>query len=433
MREERPVLSDEARQQRDEQQQQRREQRAERQRRRQEEKRAQQDAPKPVEVASVDIIEAPEALEDERVQVLPRRKPRQLTQKVRVGDAIEQPLVQAEAPVKQEEVRQVQPLIEAPQVEEQLDDTEGRDSNNMPRRSRRSPRHLRVSGQRRRRYRDERYPTQSAMPLEAAAASPEMASGKVWVRYPVSQANEELATQDTQNEAPDYSRQETAAAVAIPAAVESTEAVAPQQEPVQYAEPQAETPVAIVNTDDTTAIEAPVNEEPSVIPAAAEAKAEVIAEQAKPAAPVIEAPSVQQPDAVSEPATETERSTAFTAPATEQPAEIAEHSAVEVSPRLEAQVEEVLNAPVAADADVSPVSEPHAPVAARDSAPAVPNDGTRWKHFASAPMTKAPAPIWQPEPVRHSDWVRPTYQFDGRGSAGGHSATHQSTAPATKP
>ncbi len=45
----------------------------------------------------------------------------------------------------------------------------------MPRRSRRSPRHLRVSGQRRRRYRDERYPTQSPMPLTVACASPELA------------------------------------------------------------------------------------------------------------------------------------------------------------------------------------------------------------------------------------------------------------------
>ncbi|MFB6421901.1 MAG: ribonuclease E [Candidatus Malihini olakiniferum] len=55
----------------------------------------------------------------------------------------------------------------------------------MPRRSRRSPRHLRVSGQRRRRYRNERYLTQSPMPLALGSASPEMASGKVWIRYPV--------------------------------------------------------------------------------------------------------------------------------------------------------------------------------------------------------------------------------------------------------
>ncbi|CAD6509666.1 ribonuclease E [Candidatus Profftia tarda] len=54
----------------------------------------------------------------------------------------------------------------------------------MPRRSRRSPRHLRVSAQRRRRYRDDRYPLQSPMRLEFAAASPEMAFGKIWITYP---------------------------------------------------------------------------------------------------------------------------------------------------------------------------------------------------------------------------------------------------------
>lgn len=55
----------------------------------------------------------------------------------------------------------------------------------LPRRSRRSPRHLRVSGQRRRRYWDERYPLASPVPLINAVMSPEIASGKVWVSYPV--------------------------------------------------------------------------------------------------------------------------------------------------------------------------------------------------------------------------------------------------------
>ncbi|MCA1923796.1 hypothetical protein, partial [Buttiauxella noackiae] len=54
------------------------------------------------------------------------------------------------------------------------------------------------------------------------------------------------------------------------------------------------------------------------------------------------------------------------------------------------------------------------------------------KH-ATAPMTKAPAPEYTPESPRQSDWVRPTYDFSGRGSAGGSSATHQAAAPATRP
>ncbi|MBK4775346.1 ribonuclease E [Candidatus Pantoea edessiphila] len=58
---------------------------------------------------------------------------------------------------------------------------------------------------------------------------------------------------------------------------------------------------------------------------------------------------------------------------------------------------------------------------------------TRWKYFASAPMTKVPIPVWKPDPIRFSDWVRPKFNFNGKGSAGGHSATHHVAAPATKP
>ncbi|WP_260325954.1 hypothetical protein, partial [Enterobacter cloacae] len=83
---------------------------------------------------------------------------------------------------------------------EQDENGEGRDNAGMPRRSRRSPRHLRVSGQRRRRYRDERYPTQSAMPLTVACASPEMASGKVWIRYPVARPEQVVEEQSVTEE-----------------------------------------------------------------------------------------------------------------------------------------------------------------------------------------------------------------------------------------
>lgn len=55
----------------------------------------------------------------------------------------------------------------------------------IPRRSRRSPRHLRVSGQRRRRYNNESCLTQSPVPLTSAIVSLEMALGKVWVHYPI--------------------------------------------------------------------------------------------------------------------------------------------------------------------------------------------------------------------------------------------------------
>lgn len=78
----------------------------------------------------------------------------------------------------------------------------GTDNSNklgLPRRSRRSPRHLRVSGQRRRRYRDDHHLFQSPVPLTSAVVSLEIALGKVWVRYPITpiepiQGNQPIAT-----------------------------------------------------------------------------------------------------------------------------------------------------------------------------------------------------------------------------------------------
>jgi len=52
---------------------------------------------------------------------------------------------------------------------------------------------------------------------------------------------------------------------------------------------------------------------------------------------------------------------------------------------------------------------------------------------ATAPMTRAPAPAYTPAAADQSDWVRPEFTFSGKGSAGGHSASQQATAPATRP
>ncbi|MGD8106477.1 ribonuclease E [Pantoea sp. FN0302] len=459
------TLTDEARAQREEQQQQRREQRAERQRRRQEERRQQQEAAKAAAqqeqqpVASV-VEESEENPAEERVQVMPRRKPRQLAQKVRVVSAETvsetQPAVDEvkAAPAETPQFEAAAPEAQT-QPEDQQEEQENRDNGNMPRRSRRSPRHLRVSGQRRRRYRDERYPTQSPMPIACAAASPEMASGKVWVRYPVAQASQEtVQAADVQHETPDYSRVETAAAVALPvaaseAAVETSSAQPTEaeqqtaQDAVHEAPQQFDAPITPVDTHDTSAIEVPVNEEPSVIPAAAEARAAQVAAQAQPADDVVNASA----EAAEPEAAPVETAAAEVAQAASVPVESAQQnveatpsvtdeqqaSASDVSADTAAQVEQVLNAPAIEPEEVLPVREPHAPVPARDQAPAASQSLLAGKYHASAPMTKAPAPAWQPEAPRHSDWVRPPFQFEGKGAAGGHSATHQATAPATKP
>ncbi|EIC0399636.1 ribonuclease E, partial [Salmonella enterica subsp. enterica serovar Newport] len=54
-------------------------------------------------------------------------------------------------------------------------------------------------------------------------------------------------------------------------------------------------------------------------------------------------------------------------------------------------------------------------------------------NHASAPMTRAPAPEYVPETPHHSDWQRPSFHFEGKGAAGGHSATRHASAPATRP
>ncbi|XBS71197.1 ribonuclease E [Acerihabitans sp. KWT182] len=170
----------------------RREARGDRPRRRQDDKRQAplEAKPLPADVAE-DIVETVSE-DEEPTPVMPRRQRRNLTQKVRVTDSAADA-----APVSAEASRAALPqeshdtplpvLTDADATPAEGYNENGRNNNEtgLPRRSRRSPRHLRVSGQRRRRYRDERYLTQSPVPLVNAVMSPEMASGKVWISYPV--------------------------------------------------------------------------------------------------------------------------------------------------------------------------------------------------------------------------------------------------------
>lgn len=66
-------------------------------------------------------------------------------------------------------------------------DVRNNNGNSMPRRSRRSPRHLRVSAQRRRRYRDERYISQTPKPLLESLSQPSIPLGKVLMTCSLSQ------------------------------------------------------------------------------------------------------------------------------------------------------------------------------------------------------------------------------------------------------
>ncbi|MFH7926215.1 ribonuclease E [Enterobacter roggenkampii] len=358
--------------QRDEQQP-----RRERNRRRNDEKRQAQQEVKNLNREAP--VEQQDAEQEERTQVMPRRKQRQLTQKVRVGavQAEENDVIAVEAAESTTgtQVAKVDlPAVVENQVE-QDESSENRDNAGMPRRSRRSPRHLRVSGQRRRRYRDERYPTQSPMPLTVACASPEMASGKVWIRYPVARPEQVVEEQPV--------TEEVIAPVAAVEEVVTEAATVVEPQVVETEAPQA----ADVETTHPEVIAAPVDAAPQLIAEEDVVVAKEIAEEAEPVA------------------------------AGEEAAEIlVETTAEEVVQDVEIQVEPVVEEPKAPEVKPEPVVS--APAAA---------------HVATAPMTRAPAPDYVPEPPRHSDWVRPAFSFEGKGAAGGHSATHQATAPATRP
>ena len=399
--------------------------RRERNRRRNDDKRQAQQ-----EVKELNLAEQPaqDSEQEERVrQPQTRRKQRQLNQKVRFTDsapveaeaataaivaetAVAQSVEQS-APAQRTELAKVD--LPAVVASEQEDNNEARDNNGMPRRSRRSPRHLRVSGQRRRRYRDERYPVQSPMPLTVACASPELASGKVWISYPVAR------TQDMQVEEQREQKleleQNASVAVEPQAAAAVVEHIVDVPAQADVAQPDVsvvETQTVVAETAHPEVIATPVELQPQIIAESDAPVAEEIAAKAEPvaevvaevvASPVIEEPAdvvVSQPEAVEE---------------------IVE--VVETAPVVEevAAPQEVVAAPVVETAVV------------KSDAVATRVDAEHLHSHATAPMTRAPAPEYVPEAPRHSEWQRPVFAFEGKGAAGGHSASHQATAPATRP
>ncbi|ELO92657.1 ribonuclease E, partial [Salmonella enterica subsp. enterica serovar Enteritidis str. 6.0562-1] len=390
--------------------------RRERSRRRNDDKRQAQQ-----EVKALNREEQPvqETEQEERVQqVQPRRKQRQLNQKVRftnsaVVETVDTPVVVDEprpvenveqpVPAPRTELAKVDLPVVADIAPEQDDSVEPRDNTGMPRRSRRSPRHLRVSGQRRRRYRDERYPTQSPMPLTVACASPEMASGKVWIRYPIVRPQETQVVEE-QREA-DLALPQPV--VAEPQVIAATVALEPQAsvqavenvavEPQTVAEPQAPE-VVKVETTHPEVIAAPVDEQPQLIAESDTPEAQEVIADAEPVAETADASITVAENVADVVVVEPEEET-------KAEAAVVEHTAEET---------------VIAPAQV--VEKPQDVVCVDDD-----------HNHASAPMTRAPAPEYVPETPHHSDWQRPSFHFEGKGAAGGHSATRHASAPATRP
>ncbi|QXF34224.1 ribonuclease E [Photorhabdus luminescens] len=360
---------------REAQQQQRREQRAERQRRRQEEKRQQQLETQKPEVVENEV--------EERLPVAPRRQRRQLEQKIRIIDEVKEVTTAASLPVPVVTEEQLPAPVEIP-VEtvqpQQLAENKEQQDNVMPRRSRRSPRHLRVSGQRRRRYRDERNLLQSPAPLSMAVASPEMASGKVWVRYPVVPISIEIPEeismieqQEQQNEVLPTIAAETDSAITVIAESEQTITESPKvTETLEVRQDGIRPETGITEQND------------------------IVLQQTE---LMQEEPSVTELVAITPIAFEFEQQ-----PETEEDIVVSKEIAAVMT--VEESKDEMVKQPVAVIAKV---------------------------HHAYAPMTKAPAPEMIEKSIVISEWQRPFSHFDGKGGAGGHSATNAATSPMAKP
>ncbi len=110
-----------------------------------------------------------------------RRQRRDLRKKVRVENVENTTIVAQVVEDKLQNVEKIQPLVT--QDEQPAVANEERQETRENGRQRRLPRHLRVGNQRRRENNNRKENVVSAMPLAAAVASPEMASGKIWVKF----------------------------------------------------------------------------------------------------------------------------------------------------------------------------------------------------------------------------------------------------------
>ncbi|CAH1532687.1 ribonuclease E [Vibrio harveyi] len=311
-------------------------------------------------------------------KVKERRQRRKLNKSVRVKD--QQAAEQAEQEVP---VQPVEATVEKP-VEAAAEAQQDNKAESKQRRNRRSPRHLRASGQRRRRGRDRR-PNPFRL-RKGGVASPEMAMGKVMPRYipkPAPKKEERV-------------KEEVVVTAAVPAIqggfacpeMAMGKVIIRREQPAVVEAPAVETKV---QESVEAKVEAPVAEAPVVEVAVAE-QAEATVVETTQAEPIVEAPVVE----VTESAVET-------APAQEPAVEVAEEAVTEVTAETPVETQE-------------PKAEIIKVVA---------------KPRASAPMTKAPGPQELREiTVTAAPFKAERYAPKGAGS---QVATNRASAVMTKP
>ncbi|MCC4787963.1 ribonuclease E [Vibrio splendidus] len=354
--------------------------------------------------AQADKPEAPKAKpEAKAVKIKERRQRRKLNKLVRVKDQQAQAEAdnnadnaskeqKAQTANHEQAVAQEQKVVE--QVEAtQVNAEQTEQEEPKQRRNRRSPRHLRASGQRRRRGRDRR-PNPFRL-RKGGVASPEMAMGKVMPRFIPkphhNQTKPEVAEMDVAVEA----QVATETQVAAQAPEQNTaQENAPQSNIVMaggFACPELAMGKVIISREDAvvaeeTRSEAQVTEAPVVVE-----EAPVVVETEKVEAPVIvEATKVEAAVAVEE-----------TTPVVEAEAPKAESAKVEEAPVVKAE---------------APQAAPKATVA---------------KKQAGSPMTKAPGP----QEIKEIEVVAAPFRnerFVPKG-AGSQAASNQAGAGMTKP
>ncbi|EKO3851291.1 ribonuclease E [Vibrio harveyi] len=315
-------------------------------------------------------------------KVKERRQRRKLNKSVRVKD--QQAAEQAELEVPAQPVEAVEATVEMP-VEAAAEAQQDNKAESKQRRNRRSPRHLRASGQRRRRGRDRR-PNPFRL-RKGGVASPEMAMGKVMPRYIPKPApkKEERVKEEV-----------VVTAAAVPAIQGG------------FACPEMAMGKVIIRREQPAVVEAPAVE--TKVQESVEAKVE---------APVAEAPVVEV--AVAEQAEATVVETTQVEPIVEAPVVEVTESAVETAPAQEPAVE------VAEEA----VTEVTAETPVETQKPKAEVIKVAAKPRASAPMTKAPGPQELREiTVTAAPFKAERYAPKGAGS---QVATNRASAVMTKP
>ncbi|MGR5391003.1 ribonuclease E [Vibrio crassostreae] len=337
--------------------------------------------------------EAPKAKpEAKAAKIKERRQRRKLNKQVRVKDQqaqAEDNASKEQVAAKELSVSKEQSVAQEQKVAEQVEATQANAEQTeqeepKQRRNRRSPRHLRASGQRRRRGRDRR-PNPFRL-RKGGVASPEMAMGKVMPRFIPKphhkQTKPEVAEVQVVAEAQTSVQEQN---VALETAPQSNVAMAGG-----FACPELAMGKVIIRREEA-AVEAQVAETPAAVEAPAVVEeAPVVVETAKVEAPVIaEATKVEAP------------------------------VVAEAAPVVEAEAPKAESAKV----EEAPVIKTEAPKAAPKAAVA--------KKQAGSPMTKAPGP----QEIKEIEVIAApfrTERFVSKG-AGSQAASNKAGAVMTKP